>query len=127
MDETAFLSEYYKANKQRGVEMIGLAYEYSTDFKRSKQGLSKFQRRFQVDYPILVTGVTTSDSLLTEKTLPQVTPIKVFPSSIFIDKKGIVRKLDNGFYGPGTGEHHEAYKKAFYAFMDKLIEEKVSN
>lgn len=124
MDETAFLSDYYSKNKQRGVEMVALAYEYSTDFERSQKSLKKFQQRFNVQYPILITGVTVSDTLRTEKTLPQVTRIKVFPSSIIIDKKGKVRKLDTGFFGPGTGKHYEEYKKEFYETVDKLLQEK---
>ncbi len=123
MDETAFLSEYYNNNKQRGVEIIALAYEYSTDFERSQKSLKKFQQRFNVQYPVLITGVTVSDTLRTEKTLPQVTPIKVFPSSIIIDKKGKVRKLDTGFFGPGAGGHYETYKKEFYKTIDTLLQE----
>ncbi len=124
MDETAFLSDYYNKNKQRGFEAVALAYEYSTDFNRSVKSLQKFQQRFKVQYPILVTGVKVSDSLRTEKTLPQVTRIKVFPSSIIIDKKGNVRKFDTGFFGPGTGMHYEEYKKEFYATIDELLKEK---
>jgi len=124
MDETAFLSEYYNKNKQRGFEAVALAYEYSTDFNRSGKSISKFQKRFNVQYPILVTGVKVSDSLRTEKTLPQVTPIKVFPSSIIIDKHGKVRKFETDFFGPGTGAHYEAYKKQFYATIDELLKEK---
>lgn len=124
MDETAFLSDYYNKNKQRGIEIIALAYEYSADFQRSQKSLKKFQQRFDVQYPVLITGVTVSDTLRTEKTLPQVTKIKVFPSSIIIDKKGKVRKFDTGFFGPGTGQHYEAYKKEFYKTLDKLLEEK---
>lgn len=48
MDETAFLSKYYNKNKQRGVEIIALAYEYSTDFRRLQKSLAKFQQRFNV-------------------------------------------------------------------------------
>ncbi len=124
MDETAFLSDYYNKNKQRGFEAIALAYEYSTDFNRSVKSLRKFQQRFNVQYPMLVTGVKVSDSLRTEKTLPQVTPIKVFPSSIIIDRKGNVRKFDTDFFGPGTGKHYEEYKKEFYTTIDKLLKEK---
>jgi len=124
MDETAFLSDYYNKNRQRGVEIVALGYEYSTNFERSQKSLAKFQHRFNVRYPVLITGVTVSDSLRTEKTLPQVTPIKVFPSSIIIDKKGKVRKFDTGFFGPGTGQHYEAYKKEFYETINKLLAEK---
>ena len=124
MDETAFLSEYYNKNKKRGIEAVALAYEYSTDFNRSVKSITKFQQRFNVQYPILVTGVKVSDSLRTEKTLPQVTRIKVFPSTIIIDKKGKVRKFETDFFGPGTGAHYEAYKKEFYATIDELLREK---
>ena len=123
MDETAFFSEYYTANKTCGVEVLGLAYEYSQNFAKAKQGLLKFKNRFNVQYPLLFTGVSISDDKRTEKTLPQVTPIKVFPSSIILDKKGVVRKLDNGFYGPGTGIHYEQYKKEFNETINKLLNE----
>lgn len=124
MDETDFLSDYYNREKEKNVEMIALAYEYSTDFNRSRKSLEKFQQRFNVQYPVLITGVTVSDTLRTEKTLPQVTKIKVFPSSIIIDKKGKVRKFDTGFFGPGTGEHYEDYKKEFYKTVNTLLNEK---
>ncbi|MEP6615674.1 MAG: TlpA disulfide reductase family protein [Ginsengibacter sp.] len=124
MDETEFLSDYYNKNKNRGVEVVALAYEYSTDFQRSVASIRKFQNRFHVQYPILVTGVKVSDSLRTEKTLPQVTPIKVFPSSIIIDKHGKVRKFDTAFFGPGTGKHFQEYKKEFSATMEALLNEK---
>ena len=124
MDETAFLSDYYNKNKQRGIDMLALAYEYSTDFNRSVKSLRKFQQRFNVQYPMLITGVKVSDTLRTEKTLPQVTPIKVFPSSIIIDKKGKVRKFDTSFFGPGTGAHYEEFKKEFYATIEELLKER---
>jgi len=123
MDETAFLSEYYKKNKQRGIEVVGLAYERSTDFELAKKGLSTFQKRFDVKYPFLVTGVTVSDPKRTEKTLPQIEPIQGFPTTIFIDKKGNVRKIHTGYDGPATGEHYEAFKKEFNELVDELVKE----
>ncbi|MES2005268.1 MAG: TlpA disulfide reductase family protein [Bacteroidota bacterium] len=121
MDETAFLSDYYNKNKQRGIEVIGLAYEYSTDFERSRKGIQKFRDRFNVQYTLLNTGVTVSDSLRTEKTLPQLTPIKSFPSTIFIDRKGRVAKIKAGFEGPGTGIHYEEMKKEFEETITRLL------
>jgi peroxiredoxin len=123
MDETAFLSDFYNKNKQRGVEVIGLAYEYSTDFERSRKSIQKFKDRFNVKYTLLNTGVTVSDTLRTEKTLPQLTTIKSFPSTIFIDKKGRVAKIHTGFEGPGTGVHYEELKKEFAATVDRLLRE----
>ena len=121
MDETAFLSEYYDQNRKKGVEVIGLAYEYSTDFERSKKSIEKFKNRFNVHYTLLNTGVTVTDSLRTEKTLPQLTPIKSFPSTIFLDRKGKVARIHTGFEGPGTGEHYEALKKEFAETVERLL------
>lgn len=124
MDETKFLSEFYNKNKQRGIEIIALAYEYSTDLDRTKASLRKFQQRFSVQYPMLITGAVTSDEQRTEKTLPQLTPIRSFPTTIFIDKKGNVRKIHSVFYGPGTGTYYDEYVKDFNETVNELVEEK---
>jgi thiol-disulfide isomerase/thioredoxin len=123
MDETAFLSDFYKKNKHRGVEVISLAYELTTDFTRSKNSLLKFKKRFDVTYPILITGVSVADSLKTEKTLPQLTLIKTFPSTIILDKSGKVSMIDTGFEGPGTGEYYTKYVKEFTDYINKLLTE----
>jgi thiol-disulfide isomerase/thioredoxin len=124
MDETKFLSDYYSKNRERGVEIVSLAYEYSDDFERSRKSLLKFKKRFNVKYPMLITGARTSDSLRTEKTLPEISSIKMFPTTIFLGKDGKVRKINTGFTGPGTGEHYEAFKKEFYKTVDALLNEK---
>ena len=121
MDETPFLSGLYDKYKSKGVEVIGLAYERSTDFERSQKSLRSFQKRFHVQYPILVTGVSVNDSLRSEKTLPQLEKIEGFPTTIFINKKGEVEKIHTGFNGPGTGEHYEEQKKEFYEIVDELL------
>ncbi|MFM7839696.1 MAG: TlpA disulfide reductase family protein [Chitinophagaceae bacterium] len=123
MDETAFLSQFYKKYQARGLEVVALAYEYSTDFQRSRKSLLKFKNQFQVTYPMLITGVKVGDSLRTEKTLPQLTSLSAFPTLLFIGKEGNVRKIESGFSGPGTGQFHEAYKKSFTAFVEQLLAE----
>ena len=123
MDETRFLSDYYKKNKDRGIEIIALAYERTTDFDESKKSLQSFKNRFDVTYPVLVTGVAVSDTSRTEKTLPQIKQIMGFPTTIYIDKKGKVRKISTGFNGPGTGVHYEIFKKEFNDLVNGLLME----
>lgn len=123
MDETQFLSDYYNKNRSRGVEVISLAYEYSTDFERSQKSLRRFQQLFNVQYPMLITGVAVSDTLRTEKTLPQITPIRAFPTTIFLGKDGTVKKLHASYYGPGSGYYHDEFVKEFNATVDALLKE----
>lgn len=123
MDETAFLSEYYNKNKSRGVEIIGLAYERTENFTESKMALEPFSKRFNVQYPFLITGVTPSDPQKTEKTIPQIDNINAFPTTIFIDKKGNVKKIHTGYDGPGTGKFYAVFVKEFNEIINELLEE----
>lgn len=121
MDETNFLSAYYKKNFTRGLEIISLAYEYSTDLERSRKSLKKLQQRFAVTYPMLITGVTSTDSLRTEKTLPQLSTIKAFPSLVFVGKDGQIRKVHSGFYGPASGDQYTKFVKEFEETVNELL------
>ena len=124
MDETAFLSKFYNRNKQRGFEVIGLSYERYDNFEDSKKALAVYQKRFNVQYPFLITGVKPSDPQIVEKTLPQIDKIASFPTAIFIDKKGNVRKIHSGYDGPGTGKFYEAFVKEFNEYINELLAEK---
>lgn len=123
MDETGFLSGWYAKNKSRGVEIVGLAYERSTDFQRSKNGLATFQKRFHVQYPLLITGVTVGDPEKTPKTLPELDGIKAFPTTLILDKRGNLRKVHAGFEGPGTGDHYAEFQKDFNEQINELLAE----
>ena len=121
MDETRFLSSFYKEYQNKGVEIIALAYERSTDFTRSQASLRSVRDRFQVSYPMLITGVTVSDPQRAEKTLPQLEKIVNFPTTIFINKAGQIAKIHTGFSGPGTGDHYEEQKKEIYETVNSLL------
>ena len=41
MDETIFLTDWYDENKDRGVEIIGLAYERKDDFTYASERVKK--------------------------------------------------------------------------------------
>lgn len=121
MDETAFLSEYYRKNKDRGIEVIALAYELSTDEVRSVQSIRKFQQKFNVPYEMLNTGVKASDPEKAEKTIPQVTALKNFPTTIFVDKEGKISAIKTNFYGPAAKEYHTKFKQDFDETVNKLL------
>lgn len=123
LDETRFLSNYYNTTRPKDVEIIALAYEFTTDRDRSIKSVARFQKLFNVKYPILITGVAASDDQKTEKTLPQLTTIKSFPTTIFIDKKGHVSEIHTQFYGPGSGEYYIESKNKFYETVQRLLKE----
>jgi thiol-disulfide isomerase/thioredoxin len=122
MDETAYLSKFYDRNKDKGVEILGLAFERTTDFEKSKKNIERLKGRFNVGYDLLVTGFT-NDKDDAAKALPMLSKVVAFPTMIIIDKKGNVRKIHTGFSGPGTGNHYIEFVNEFEKLINDLIAE----
>ncbi len=122
MDETAFLSDYYKENKNKGVEIIALAYERSSDFTKAAINVERLKKRFNAEYTFLIAG--TNDKTKVNESLPMISKFLAFPTSIIIDRNGAINTIYTGFSGPGTGIHYEEFVKEFNSRMNKLIENK---
>lgn len=119
LDETRFLIEMY--NKyQPNLEVLCLAFERSKEFEAAKSEAMKLVELCGVPYDVLVTGATPSD---VKTTLIELDNFKSFPTTIIIDKKGVVRSIHSGFSGPGTGVHYKNFVKEFSEQIEKLINE----
>ncbi|WP_375438136.1 TlpA family protein disulfide reductase [uncultured Hymenobacter sp.] len=121
MDETNFLAPWYEKNKQRGVEIIGLGYERTPDQKLASQKLLKMKQRLNVGYDLAVAGMANKDSA--SASLPQLAKVLAFPTTIFLDKKGEVRKIHTGFSGPGTGKYYQQETDEFEKTVAGLLAE----
>lgn len=121
MDETKFLAPWYAKNKGRGVEVVGLAFEKTADLAESGPKLTWMSERFQIQYPVLLAG--TNDKAEAAKSLPALSSVVAFPTTIFVDKKGQVRHIHTGFAGPGTGVYYDQYVGEFNRLIDKLLAE----
>jgi len=121
MDETGFLAPWHEKNKARGVEVIGLGYERSSEYAKAASRLRKLKERFNIGYDLAVAGVANKDSVA--KSMPQLAKFLAFPTTIFLDKKGAVRSIHTGFSGPGTGKYYEEEIAGFNRTVDKLLKE----
>lgn len=121
MDETNFLSPWYKKNKSRGVEIVGLAFEKTADMAESGPKIQRMKERFKIDYPVALAG--TNNKAEASKVLPALNQVVAFPTTIFMDKKGVVRYIHTGFSGPGTGKYYDQYVDEFNRLVDKLLVE----
>lgn len=120
MDETAYLVPFYKKYREKGLEIVALAYERTSDDERSKQNVLRLRKRFGVPYDMLITGYT-NDKAEVAKSLPMLKSFMGFPTLIIIDKNGKVRKIHTGFSGPGTGVHYAEFKNEFEKTIDNLL------
>lgn len=121
MDETIFYADWYKKNKDRGVEIIGLAFESKAEAEYAIGQINKMKDKLGVEYEVLIAGTTSAESRA--KALPMLNKIMSFPTSIVLDRQHKVRKIHTGFSGPGTGEYYEKFVEEFNLLMEKLISE----
>ena len=119
LDETIFLSELYNQYNPQGLEIIALAYEKSSDYNKAKIKVSRLVKKVDASYDFLIAG--TSDKKAASETLPFLNHVMAFPTTIFVDRKGNVRKIHTGFTGPGTGSHYQKFVEQTTVFLEKLL------
>lgn len=123
LDETKFYVDFYKKNKEKDIEFIGLAFEYAKTKEGAFKSMKRLKDKVGVNYPLLLAQYGTSDKEEAQKKLPMLNHVLSYPTSIFIDKKGTVRKIHTGFNGPATGEKYTEFKNEFEKFIALLLEE----
>jgi len=125
MDETKYLSSWYRENHDRGVEILGLAYERKPDFAYASERVIKMHNKLNVPYPFVIAGVNDKEEAA--KTLPMLNRVFAFPTTIMIGRDGKVKHIYTGFEGPGTGIYHERFKERFNQLVNELLDEKMTS
>ena len=123
LDETKFYVDYLNRNKNTDLAVVALAFEYAKTRQKAFERIDRLKVRIGVEYPILLAQFGTSDKLEAQKKLPMLNHILSYPTTIFIDKKGVVRKIHTGFNGPATGAKFITFKAEFNTFVQQLLEE----
>lgn len=121
MDETKFLAPFYNTYKKQGLEVVAMAFERTNDFNKAVGNIKRTKERFDANYEFLITMKTGKDQA--SEALPMLNGIMAFPTTIYIDKKGNVRKIYTGFNGPATGDAYARYVEETTRFVEKLLKE----
>jgi thiol-disulfide isomerase/thioredoxin len=121
-DEVALLPDLQQKYGAQGLEIIGLMFEQFDDAAQVREAVARYRDRWQVPWPLLLTGTTLQDP--DKPRLPQLNGIHGYPTTLFIDRKGIVRHIHTGFSGPATGAHYTELASDFEKLARALVAEK---
>lgn len=124
IDEAGFIAPWYKKNKNRGVEVVGVQFERKADPAYVKNAMENFKKRFDISYTEVFGGL--ADKKAVAASFPALNTFLSFPTILFIDKQGKVDKIYTGFTGPATGEYYTQFIKEFNEEVDKLLNPKNS-
>jgi len=120
-DHGDYMAELYRRYQDRGLQVIGLAFEHDQDFARSVRQVKSFAKRHQTQFPILIGGL--SDKAKASESLLLLDQIRSFPTTIFIDKHDQVRGIYQGWSGPATGDAHKRLRERFETLVETMLRE----
>lgn len=118
-DQAPVLEDLYRTYHDKGLEIVGLAYEMTGVPGRDAVYVRKYAERHHIGYPLLLAG--TSDKSEASETLPDLSGVLAFPTLVFVARDGAVKAIHTGFEGPGTGAHFTELKKKYTALVEELL------
>lgn len=121
LDESLFYKQLYSTYHERGLEIIPVAFEKGDDFNSNVNRLKKYASDLNLPFTSYLGG--TASKMEASKIFPMLNTISSFPTTVFLDRNGEVRRIHTGFYGPGTGTHYERFISDTRNFIEDLLNE----
>jgi len=121
-DEAPFLEELYRKYHSRGLEIVELSFEESSQLPDPVR-LRAVIRRYGITYPVLLAG--TPDQL--SERFPHVKNLDCWPTTFFVGKDGLVKAIHTGYAGPATGGDNHALESEVTAQVERLLAGKATS
>ena len=119
-DAAIYLSELHDKYADKGLSVIGLAFEVTGDPVRDAQQVQRYRERHKITFPCLLAGTSKKEEA--SKQIPLLDRVRSYPTTIFIDRDNSVRAVYTGFSGPATGEANEKLKHDFESAIESLLD-----
>lgn len=120
MDAAPLLQRISSDFSKEGLEVVALSFEITNDLLMARKNLLLYQERYGVEFTVLFCG-STEKSNVDAKLRSQLNNFSAYPTTLFIDRKGIVQYIHEGFQGPGTGEEYQRQIDMYYNLARKLV------
>jgi len=120
-DATRLMVELDGRYRERGLSIVGLAFEMTGDAHRDTEQVRRYATYHEVAFPLLLAGL--SDKTEASTAFPLVDRVRAYPTTVFLDHAGAVRAVHSGFSGPATGEAHEELRRRFESLIEELLDD----
>lgn len=121
IDEAHFFKSVREKYPKSELEIIAVCYEVGDSEEKHRAAVLKMIHQNQFDFTFVVAG--KANKTLANQHFPMLNHVMSFPTTLYIDKKGNLRKIYTGFYGPATGEYYENYSQETFALLEELVGE----
>ncbi len=120
LDESLYLKEQKEKYKE-DLSIISVTFETQETLEEKIEKVQRYKENLNLDCTFLIGGKACKDCA--GELFPMLNKIISFPTLIFIDKKGKIRRIHTGFNGPGTGIYYEKFVEKTNMFIQQMIAE----
>lgn len=121
-DEAKLLSDLNRRYKERGLSVVGLAFERTGALASDKAQVQRYIDRHDITYTILYGG--KADKKAIADALPFLQSFQAYPTTLFISPTGRIVAVYTGFSGPATGAAYDQLKADFERTIETLLAER---
>ncbi len=121
LDEAKLYNQLYQKYKDRGFEVVSLNFEDKT-FETSQKKMARFAKSTGATFPFLYVAPRGREAR--DSVLYPVEGKMAYPTSLMLDRRGNIRRVETGFSGPGTGAHYTEFVKETEQLIELLLSEK---
>ncbi|MCB9889534.1 MAG: TlpA family protein disulfide reductase [Planctomycetes bacterium] len=121
-DHGSYLAELHRRYAAKGLRVIGVAFEQDDDFARSVRQVRAFAKRHRATFPMWIGGVADKKGATTALRL--LDRVRAFPTTLFVDRRGVVRGVYQGWSGPAAKSENARLRQRFEQRIDELLAEK---
>lgn len=118
LDESNYLKKIHSQYSDQ-LEIIAVTFETQKTTEEKIEKVARYKEALDLHYTFLIGGDACKPCA--SQVFPQLSDIISFPTLIFIDKKGEIRKIHTGFSGPGTGDHYTDFVQETDLFIESLF------
>ncbi|MFT5818803.1 MAG: thiol-disulfide isomerase/thioredoxin [Crocinitomix sp.] len=120
LDESKYLVEQKKKFGDQ-LEIIAVTFETQKTTEERIAKVKKYKENLNLNYTFLIGGKASKTSA--SELFPMLNRVISFPTLIFIDKEGEVKRIHTGFNGPGTGMYYDEFVEKTDSLIEQLIKE----
>jgi thiol-disulfide isomerase/thioredoxin len=120
-DEAPFLVDLYKKYHEQGLEIVSLSFEEGDQLANPTR-LRAFMRKYGIEYTVLLCGQPEE----AKEKLTQAVNWDSWPTTFFLDRRGLVRLVHAGFPGSPSGDLYKQATQEYKTEIETLLAENVS-
>ena len=117
-DAATLLAELERRYGGRGLAVVGLMFERHAERARAVAAIHRFRAAHHLGFPTLLAGTVDGAAAA----LPRLDGgVRVYPTLLFLDRDGRVRKVHTGLHGPAAALQHEQMLREFEQTIEGLL------